>query len=108
MPPIQPEETLVGRMEETRVDPLVHGSGSGRWAKVAPLHARTYDAQDVVVSVVNAKKSRPPPLCEEERFLGLQYEVYFEHFLIHVGEKNFETDPKQSHKVHKKHHKHRS
>ena len=47
------------------------------------------------VSVVKAKKSRPPPLCEEERFLGLQYESIFLNILIvHVGEKNFETDPK--------------
>ena len=48
-------------------------SDSGRWAKVAPLHAGTYDAQDVVVSV----EEQAAPLCEEGRFLGLQYEVYF-------------------------------
>ena len=50
VPPIQPEETHVGRVEETCVDPLVHGledrdvSDRGRWAKIAPLHAGAYDA----------------------------------------------------------------
>ena len=50
VPPIQPEETRVGRVEETCVDPLVHGledrdvSDRGRWAKIAPLHAGAYDA----------------------------------------------------------------
>ena len=44
-------------------------SDSGRWAKVAPLHAGAYDAQDIDVSVVEAKKSRPPPSCEKERLL---------------------------------------
>ena len=78
VPPIHPEKTRVGRVEETRVDPLVHGledrdvSDSGRWAKVAPLHAGTYDARDVVVSVVNAKKSRPPSCIPTDQVLELE------------------------------------
>ena len=82
-PPIQSEETLVARLEEARVDSLVHGledhdvSDSGRWAKVAPLHAGPYDAQDVVVSVVEGQEEQAAPSCEEERLLGRRCEVYF-------------------------------
>ena len=81
--PIQPEETPVGRLEGARVDPLVHVlkeryvSDSGRWAKGAPLHAGAYDAQDVVVSVVEIKKSRPPSRVGEERLLGRRHGVWF-------------------------------
>ena len=64
------EETRVGRLEEARVDSLcAHGlegrdvSDSRRWAKGAPPHAGAYDAQDVVASVVKARKSSPPPRC---------------------------------------------
>ena len=62
-PPIQPKDTFVGRLEEARVDPHVHDledrdvSDSGRWATEAPLHAGAYDAQDVVVSVVEGESS---------------------------------------------------
>ena len=86
-PPIQPEETLVSSAKVARVDSLVHGleerdvSDSGRWAKVAPLHTGAYDAQDVV-RVVEANKSGSPPLCEEERLLGLQYETHLYTFSL--------------------------
>ena len=57
-------------------------------AKGAPLHAGAYDAQDVVVSVVEARKSSlpPPPSCDGERLLGRRYGI--------VREKRFETDPR--------------
>ena len=59
-PPMQAEQAFVGKTEESGVDPLVHGlkhgdvRNSGRWAKVAPLHAGSYDAHDVIVSFVEA------------------------------------------------------
>ena len=59
-PSIQAEQAFVGNTEESGVDPLVHGlkhgdvRNSGRWAKVAPLHAGSYDAHDVIVSAVEA------------------------------------------------------
>ena len=59
-PSIQAEQAFVSKTEESGVDPLVHGlkhgdvRNSGRWAKVAPLHAGSYDAHDVVVSFVEA------------------------------------------------------
>ena len=87
-PPIQPDETLVGRLEEPRVGPLVHGledrdlSDSGLWAKVAPLHAGAYDAQDVVVSVVEAKKSRPPPRVRRKGFVDGDAKYTFEHSCV--------------------------
>ena len=57
-PSIQAEQAFVGNAEESGVDPLVHGlkhadvRNSGRWPKVAPRHAGSYDAHNVVVSFV--------------------------------------------------------
>ena len=68
-------------------------SDSGRWAKVTPLLAGTYDAQDVVVGVFEAKQSRPSSCARRECFLDCNTKYIFEHS-FHVGEKNFETDPK--------------
>ena len=64
---------------------VVHGldvSDGGRWPKVAPLHAGANDAQYVVSSVVKAEKSSPFPRAE--RLLGLQYEVHFQTFFLHL------------------------
>ena len=99
-PSIQPEETFVGSAEKTGVNPLVHGledcdvSDGGRWPKVAPLHAGANDAQDVVVSVVKAEKSRPPPRADRKGFLDCDTKYIFKHSFYYVGKKNFETDPK--------------
>ena len=87
-PPIQPEETLVSSAEESRVDPLVHGledrdvSDGGRGAKVAPLHTGAYDAQDVVVRVVEANKSGSPPCARRKGFLDCNTKHIFKHSLL--------------------------
>jgi hypothetical protein len=91
-PSIQPEETFVGSAEESSVDPFVHGledcdvSDSSRWAKVAPLDACAYDAQDVVVRVVEAKKSGSPPCGRRKGLLDCNTKYIFEHSTITLCE----------------------
>ena len=71
-PPIQPDETFVGSAEESCVLEDRAVSDSGRWAKVAPLHAAcASDAQDIVVCVIEAKQSGAGRLSPCGRRRGL-------------------------------------
>ena len=85
---MQPEETFVGSAEESRVEPFVHGledsdvSDSGRWAKVAPLHACAYDAKDVIERVVEAKKSGTSSCGRRKGFLDCDTKYIFEHSIV--------------------------